>query len=348
MSRIMLCLLLLVTSVSPGWGAEIIGTLQKMSGRVTIRNTVTVAYQDARPGLALPEGVWIKTGKTGWADLKLIDGSTFTIANNTEIELTRLVFGKQKREGLVNLVQGKLRASIVKLAGQQTDIKVKSGTAVAGIKGTEFMMLTVGPANVFFGTAGTVSISGAAEEFFQPLHPQTMTETTRGFTPTDPVKIEPGTPLAEAMGALSGITGAEPPLEWFTADNLPNIIARWNINHGHYLADSGKYDQAIHVFQIAIDLSTNADIRADARMERGAVYGRFLNNPRAALAEYLLVLEEYPRIPKAENALYQAGQVLTELGLLDQARLRFNQYLTEFPNGRFRSSVETLLKQLGK
>ena len=90
------------------------------------------------------------------------------------------------------------------------------------------------------------------------------------------------------------------------------------------------------------------EVRADARMERGAVFARFLSNPEQALAEYLLVLEEYPALPQAEFALFNTAQVLSELGFIDQARIRFEQYLRQYPQGKQRSNAETLLQNLGK
>jgi tetratricopeptide (TPR) repeat protein len=139
-----------------------------------------------------------------------------------------------------------------------------------------------------------------------------------------------------------------PPEEWTDSGKISDIIARWNINYGHYLADSGKYNDALHVFQIALDLTKMAEIRGDAHMERGAVYARFLNNPELALAEYLLLIEEYPKLPQAETALFSAAQTLVELGLADQARSRFQQYLIEYPTGKHKDNVETLLQNLGK
>ncbi len=322
-----------------------VGKVTRAKGSVSFRKNGTASYKALSPGQEVGEGNWVKAGKDGWVELTLSDNSRFTIANNSELEISAFTVGKEKREGSFNLVQGKLRASVVKLAGKQTDIRVKSGTAVAGVKGTEFLMLAQGPANVFFGNEGTVAVSGSAGES-EPLPADTMTQNTRGYRPVAAVKVETDTPLAKAKSAFEQATGTVPPAEWADSDNLPNIIARWDINHGHYLADGGRYDEALHVFQIALDLTTLPDIRSDARLERGAVYGRFLKHPEAALAEYLLVLEEYPRIPQMETALYSVGQTLYEMGKLDLAKARFRQYLKEYPDGKHRNSVETLLRLL--
>jgi len=336
---ILFCLL-----VHPALAAGV-ATARKLSGTVTCRSGVQTNYLPLVIGAALVEGNWVRTGRDGWLELALADGSTITLANNSELELTRLKMGTDKREGLLSLAQGKLRANVVKLAGRQADIKIKSGTAVAGVKGTSFMMMTEGPANVFFGNEGLVSIKGRGSED-KLMTAGTMTQTTRGYDPQEPIKVEPGSPLADAMTTFNAITGETPPADWLAGDALPSIIARWNINYSHYLTDRGSYLEALRILQIAIDLVQAADIRADAWLERGTIQGRFLDNPRAALAEFLLVLEEYPTLPQSELALFSVSQTLYELKLFDQAASRLRQYLVIYPNGRYRSTTETLLNSI--
>jgi tetratricopeptide (TPR) repeat protein len=321
------------------------GKISKMGGEVFYRPKANIKYETAKEGIEFEVGCWIKTGKKGWAKLALSDGSSFTLANNTEFEIDKFVVGSDKKDGLFNLSQGKIRATVSKLAGQQVSYKVKSPTAVAGVKGTEFMMLTQGYANVFFGNEGSVEVSGDGKGD-KPLSVDTMVQNTRGIIPTDPVKVEPDTPLSTAKKSFEQITSGKPPIEWESSGNLPQIIARWNINYGRYLADSGKYEEAVYIFQIALDLTDNPEIKGAARLERGAVYASFLRNPDAALAEYLLILEEYPENPQRETALYRAGVVLYEMGFMQKAKERLLQYKQEFPSGKYNGNIETILKTI--
>ncbi|HXC92682.1 MAG TPA: tetratricopeptide repeat protein, partial [Geobacteraceae bacterium] len=110
--------------------------------------------------------------------------------------------------------------------------------------------------------------------------------------------------------------------------------------------DSGKHEAALQVFQIALDLTKDPEIRSDAHLERGSVYSRFLSNSEAALAEYLLVLEEYPALKQAETALAFTGQTLFELGFKEEAKARFKEYLKKYPVGKQRGNVETMLNLL--
>lgn len=325
-----------------------VGKITGLKGVAQFRAVNNIPYSSLKKGDSISEGNWIKTGADGWVELTLDDKSKFTLANNTEFAVTSFLLTKNKREGSFNLAQGKLRASVVKFAGRQSGMTVKSGTAVAGIKGTEFLMMSEGPANVFFGNEGTVAVSGDAKGPQKPLTASTMTQNTRGFTPVEPLKIETGTPISDARDIFDKITAAMPPDEWTDSGRISDIIARWNIQHGHYLADSGKYNDALHVFQIALDLTKIPEIRADSHMERGAVYARFLGNPELALAEYLLVIEEYPKLAQAETALFNVGQTLVELGFTGQAKIRFEQYLKLYPDGKHKDNVETLLRNIDK
>ncbi|WP_353683669.1 FecR domain-containing protein [Thermodesulfovibrio sp. 3907-1M] len=322
-----------------------VGEIEKIEGNVFYREHSGIPYKKATAGLLLNSGYWIKTESKSWTNIKLIDGSRFILSDNTELEISDYLFDRGRKSGVFYVTQGKIRATVLKLTGQTTNFRVKTPTAVAGIKGTEFMMLAKGQANVFFGNENTVYVSGY-NTVEKTLTADTMVQNTRGLTPTEPVKVEEGTLLYDAKIGLSQITGAAPPKEWEISGELPHIIARWNINYGHYLADAGRYEEALYVFQIALDLSDNSEIRADARLERGAVYSRFLRNPEAALSEYLLILEEYPETPQKETALYLTAMTLYELKFKKQAKQRLTQYKKEYPDGKYLTNIETILKLL--
>lgn len=340
-------LIIVLAVVPPAFAGEPAGKIDSMSGSVSFRDRNNVPYNPAKKGTTIETGFWVKTGDDGWASVLLSDGSKLTLANNTELELTEYVIGKGKKDGVFSITQGKLRASVTKLAGERVDYKVKSPTAVAGIRGTEFMMMSQGPANVFFGNEGEAGIAGG-DSAQKPLRADNLVQNTRGYTPTDPVDVKPDTPLYAAKKDFEAITAASPPKDWEASGNLPHIIARWNVNYGHYLADAGKYDDALYVFQIALDLTSKPELRSDARLERGTVYSRFLRNPEAALSEYLLILEEYPTVAQRETALYLAGMTLYEMEFKAQAKERLLQYKKEFPSGKHINNIETILRFIDK
>lgn len=329
------------------WGATPVATALKVSGLVEARQSADLPYKLLRAGSPLEEGGAVRTGRDGWAMLRLADGSTLVLSNSTELELTHLKFAKRRKDGILSLLGGKLRATIVNLAGEQTDMRIKSRTAVAGVKGTEFLMLSKGAANVFFGNEGSIAVSGDGKEISY-LAPLTMTQTTRGHAPLDPVKVQPGTPLDEIYRTFNAVTASQPPDDWLAADNLPNIIARWNINYSRYLVDRGDFRQALHVLLLAIDLAELDEIKADALLERGTVQGRFMRNPAAALADYAQILTDMADLPQAEAALFYAAQADYDLGYLDDAEEKLREYLSKYPAGRHVDSARTLLRHIGR
>lgn len=290
----------------------------------------------AKEGFELFEKDTVKTGDNGWVALELSDKSKINLGNKTQITIYR---DKNKLE--VQLDKGKLKANVKKV--KDREVTFKTSTAVAGIRGTEFTLFNENNANILFGKEGVVEVKGTREGK-ELLSKDEMTETTKGNKPIAPQKVEPNTPLEEAEKLLSMITGDTPPEDFKKAENFSEIIARWNVNFSRYLVDKKEFDDALHVLQVALDVSRSPDLRSDARLQRGNIYAVFLNDYESALAEYLLNLEEYPSLPQAEISLYQAAMLLDELGFKEQALNRFKEYKEKYPKGRYINNIERFIK----
>lgn len=323
-----------------------IGNIARQSGATFFKAKGEKDWTSVVDGRELNQGDRIKTGSDGRMELSLNDGSKLSLGNSTELEITDFLLSKTKRNATVFLVQGKLRASVASFSGK-TNMNIKTPTAVAGIKGTDFIAMNQGKANVFFGQEGTVAVSGTDKERVALL-PDTMTENTRGHAPITPVKVEPDTALADARKLLIDVTTVDAPVEWKETGKLPLILARWNINYSHYLADAAKYKEAMEVLQIAIDLTDFPEINADALLERGTILSRYLSQPDEALKEYSLVIEKYPQIPQKENAIYSSGVIYMDIGNKAKARELFNEYKKLYPQGKHAATVDLMLEKLEK
>ncbi len=326
--------------------ASPVGTVLKSTGRCEYRPKAGKGWAGACMGRELMEGDRLRTGKDGRAEIRLKDGTTLSLGDGTELEITVFLLTAGRRNATISLVTGKLRASVAGFSGRSR-VKVRTPTGVAGVKGTDFMVMNRGKANIFFGNTGEVNVSGGDGDGVL-LTPGRMTENTRGHVPIEPVTVEPDSPLADAREQLLVLTDMDRHVEWRDAGRLPVILARWNINYGHYLADSGRYMDALEVFQIAVDLSEIAAIRAEAHLERGTVYARNLGEADRALEEYIAVVERYPELPHVENALYSIGMIYMEKDDMDKARDAFLRYLRNYPDGKHSSSIELLLEGLKK
>lgn len=330
MPIILLLIALLMPSFSFAYEAKIV----KVFGDVKVL-PYSKAPAAAKEGMELFEKDSIKTEDNGWAALELPDKSKINIGNKTQITIYR---DKNKLD--IQLDKGKLRADVKKV--KDREINFKTSTAVAGIRGTEFMLFNENNANVLFGKEGKIEVRGT-KEGKEILGANQMTETTKGNKPIPPQKVEPNSPLDEAAKMLNSLTGDTPPEDFKKAEGFSDIIARWNVNYSRYLVDTKSYDDALHVLQIALDIGKSRELRADARLQKGNIYSIFLNSYEDALAEHLLNLEEYPDIPQAEISLYQAGMLLDELGYKDKAVERFKEYKAKYPNGRYINNVERFL-----
>ncbi|MBI4950340.1 MAG: FecR domain-containing protein [Deltaproteobacteria bacterium] len=322
------------------------GFLESFSGAVYLKTKVAGRWAPADKGAAIEPGDRVKTGGDGRALVKLSDGTKLTIANLSELEISGYSLRKSERSGSFFLSSGKMRAAVSIFPGR-TDFKVKTPTAVSGVRGTDFIVMNQGEANVFFGVDGSVEVSGERDRPVA-LTTGTMTESTAGSEAIPPVVVEPGTALAEARADLEAATDVDAPVVWERVRDLPDLLARWNINYGHYLADSARFREALDVFEIAFDLTGLPGIKAEARLERGTVYSRNMNDPGKALSEYTDVIERYKAEPFLENAVYSAGLVKMEMKDKDGALGLFRRYIADYPEGSHRSTVDIFIKELEK
>lgn len=324
-----------------------VGNLGNLSGTVYTKAKGEDKWAVGLKDAALDVGYRVKTGPDGRAMLQFTDGTNLTIGNESEIEITEYLLKKNKRSATYSLSGGKVRAAVGKFSGK-TDIKVKTPTSVSGVKGTDFIVMNQGPANVVFGEESKVQVSGEGSGKPVVITPGTMTENTGGTAPIRPEKVEPGTPLAEAREQLEAVTNVTAPVDWEKTGKLPMILARWNINYGHILTERKNFSGALDVLQISIDLTDVAEIRAKAHLERGTVLAKNMNEPERALAEFGAIIDKYPQTPSMENALYTAGMINVQLGRKDDARRLFERYLKDFPKGGHRGSIEIFLKDMDK
>jgi tetratricopeptide (TPR) repeat protein len=325
-----------------GEGARAEVRVTAFKGEVGLLRAGAAREESADRNSRLATGDRLRTGRDGWAALALPDGSRIMLTSDSDFLVRD--FDGARHSGIFSLLNGKLRASIRRQAEQSADYRFHTRTAVAGIRGTDFALIHRGQANVFFGNAGLVDVRGL-ETGGRQLVPDTVVQTTRGMTPVEPIAIERDSDLARARRVLNEVT-EQPPASWAEANQLANVIARWNINYSRYLADAGRRDEALHILQVAMDLSDDVGIQADARLQLGAVHGRDPAGAESALAAYAPLLDLPLAMPQRETALYMTGKVLFQLGRTGEALDRLGRYLRDYPAGRHAASAATLARML--
>ncbi len=98
----------------------------------------------ARIGLQVLQGDVLSTGKKSRLKVLLSDDSVLALGSLSRLELSRHLFepARKTRITRMRLMGGAMRALVQQVVGSTTaDFEVRSGTTVAGVRGTEFALL---------------------------------------------------------------------------------------------------------------------------------------------------------------------------------------------------------------
>lgn len=162
-SKILLAALFLaMAAVSYGWAANtFIGNISMVEGNVNITRAGKAGLVAAKAGDALFAGDTIKTDDNSKAQIILGDNSTIYVAPNSNMQLKNYLLSRteEKRNIAVKTFFGKIRFVVSKIykvsaSGTQrswrdSNFTIETPTAVAGIKGTDFV-ITVSPTHTTF------------------------------------------------------------------------------------------------------------------------------------------------------------------------------------------------------
>jgi hypothetical protein len=109
----------------------------------------------------------IRTGE-GRAKIMFEDNSLMTLDRNTDLRITEFLFRKksQQRESMFDLLQGRAKALVSQFFSSREDFRVRTPTAVAGVRGTHFLVEALGgeegesKVTVFSGAVGVSDEDG--------------------------------------------------------------------------------------------------------------------------------------------------------------------------------------------
>jgi hypothetical protein len=117
--------------------------VSSVTGRVEALPKGQTAWQPVRLGGRISEGDDVRAFAGGNAELRLPDGSTVFVAENTRFVVTKLDFGPQneRRAAIFHLAVGKLRgiiahAAVALVQARQSIFSITTPTAVAAVRGT--------------------------------------------------------------------------------------------------------------------------------------------------------------------------------------------------------------------
>jgi len=171
------------------------GTVAAVQGTLQVERAG--GSQTATIGMPIVVGDRLRTGPNDRAKIVFRDDSVIDLAPGTEITLdTQVVEPSNHRfEALLHLVRGKARAWVSDYYRQaRSHYEVETPTAVAGVRGTEFIAVYNPSTEVseFVGLADQVEVSGKLAVVGPSVQvgPECYTQVKKGRFPTPPQRLD--------------------------------------------------------------------------------------------------------------------------------------------------------------
>lgn len=119
----------------------VVGNVQMVTGRViAIHEGQSVGYE-LKKGHPLYNGDILVSGEQSRLNVKMADKSSFALAANTKLMIERSIYSekKMKRDSMLNLLFGRARFIVAKIA-EQSRYEVKADTSVCAVRGSDFVV----------------------------------------------------------------------------------------------------------------------------------------------------------------------------------------------------------------
>lgn len=126
----------------PVYAEGVHGILRVVKGDVKIKSAKTNSEVRARiGGKVFPKDVII-TGKDARAKIVMVDNNELNVSPDSQIEIQNYEYDPKagKKEVLLNVIYGKVRSKVEqKYDGKTSKFQIKTPSAVAGVRGTDFI-----------------------------------------------------------------------------------------------------------------------------------------------------------------------------------------------------------------
>lgn len=114
------------------------GTFMVVKGKVRVENTKGSVV--AKVGTKVQEGDTIITEKESRAKIAMEDRNIINVSPETTFKITKYSNSKTDKNVQLNLIEGKIRNNVEeKYDNKNSKFEVKTATAVAGVRGTQFI-----------------------------------------------------------------------------------------------------------------------------------------------------------------------------------------------------------------
>ncbi len=177
---------LVIVSIAPSVSyAQVAGYLTALQGRVDVLGPKEVRAHPARKGQELHPGDIVRTKSDGRAEIVFSDNSRVTLAPNTRLAISQYVVEDGRRKnGVLYLFRGTIRSVVSKsrtilrvIFSHEPDFKVRTPTAVVGVKGTDFFVYHR------HGSTG-IAVAEGLVEAYNPAVSGEVAEISAGYSTT--------------------------------------------------------------------------------------------------------------------------------------------------------------------
>jgi hypothetical protein len=213
-SRSLWLLAALLLGAARAWAQVEIGTVAAVQGALQVQRAAT--WQNGTVGAPIFVGDRLRTGARDAAKIVFRDDSVLDIAPQTDLTVDEQAFdvNAHRFDTLLGVVKGKVRAWVSEYYRQpRARYEIETPTAIAGVRGTEFVVLydPSGEVTDVVGLAETVDVAGKLGVLGAGVEvgPRLLSRVEKGRFPTTPQQLD-DTQLAHYLSGLEIIGTGRP------------------------------------------------------------------------------------------------------------------------------------------
>lgn len=232
--RLVVCSVMAVVVAAPAL-AEV-GTVAAARGTAEIGRNGT--WTPATAGNPIEQGDRLRTGAPGQLRVVFQDDSVLTLNDDTELVVDESVFAPEqgKARSLTELLHGAVNAVVSEYYEQPgSEYTIKTATATAGVRGTEFIVSYYPEAEVaeVIGISGTVAVRSTLSDIDETVYvtSEQISQVAKGLQPS-PAQPFSGESLQERLQRfdLVGTSPIEDLAAWQGAGAAASGVGRQRLN----------------------------------------------------------------------------------------------------------------------
>ncbi|MBW1872184.1 MAG: FecR domain-containing protein, partial [Deltaproteobacteria bacterium] len=190
------------------WGATKAGKITYMKPGSNVDAYRSNAWTPLKTGSSVLQGDTIRTGRKSRVEIVLKDESIIRLGSRSKVKIKAALFeGSKTRQFSAKMMRGKAYAVVSKMVGSESEFKVETSNAVAGVRGTTFRIDSkLDKSTVVRVYTGAVAVSNA------PIYAKpgkTATTKTSGKFQMPRKGVKPGGPGRVEVAGPKEVTKKE-------------------------------------------------------------------------------------------------------------------------------------------